>query len=159
MLTKVVSRLLDNLPFNISRDCWYQLYGALPHSQGQVNQKLTTMFADRVRGLNKLWKWPPRSPDLIFQDFFLYGHIQNRIYHRPFDSYDELLARHRRSFAKLNLYEIKKPNLKKFTYLIVVSLRNISMDRLSWRIATFYFRLCLFFFEISFQILTHFYFK
>ena len=36
--------------------------------------------------------WPPRSPDLIPMDFFLWGHIKASIYTLPVDSNGDLTA-------------------------------------------------------------------
>ena len=43
--------------------------------------------------LNREVEWPPRSPDLTPLDFFLWGHLQSKVYVTPPRDLDDLEAR------------------------------------------------------------------
>lgn len=70
----------------LARDYWYQQDGARPHRTVDVLQSLSAMFGGRIIGLDsgKVTDtgidWPPNSPDLNPCDFFLWGHIKDRVY-------------------------------------------------------------------------------
>jgi hypothetical protein len=63
------------------RYCWFQQDGATAHTATATMSELKEFFDDRIvsRGL-----WPPRSPDLTPPDYFLWGHLKNKVYaNRP----------------------------------------------------------------------------
>ena len=47
----------------------------------------------RVIALNHEIEWPPRSPDLTPCDFFLWGHLKDKIYTSPPRDINDLRAR------------------------------------------------------------------
>lgn len=59
------------------RDIIFQQDGARPHTSVQTTAFLKSFFGNRLvsKGL-----WPPRSPDLTPLDFFLWGHLKNKVY-------------------------------------------------------------------------------
>ncbi|PSN31536.1 hypothetical protein C0J52_26409, partial [Blattella germanica] len=61
----------------------FQQDGAPPDYSNSVRTSLNEIFPDSwiVRG--DLTSWPPRSPDLIPLDFFLWGFVKNRVYQTP----------------------------------------------------------------------------
>lgn len=54
--------------------------GAPPHSAAAVTRFLNEMFPDRWIGRFGPIAWPPRSPDLSPNDFFLWGYLKTKIY-------------------------------------------------------------------------------
>ena len=65
---------------------WFMQDGALPHRTNEVFQILDEHFTGRVLGLGYPSKyaggveWPPYSPDLNPCDFFLWGHLKDKVY-------------------------------------------------------------------------------
>jgi hypothetical protein len=63
---------------------WFQQDGTLPHFGLQVRQYLDVIFQDKWIGRRAAIEW---SPDLTPLDFFLWGHLKNRVYvNRPLDT-------------------------------------------------------------------------
>jgi hypothetical protein len=59
---------------NNERDCWFQQDGATCHTTHATMGMLEELFGPRIisKGL-----WPPRSPDLMPLDFYLWGFLKN----------------------------------------------------------------------------------
>jgi len=79
--SEVYKRFIDNLVATLTEDeimrGWLQQDGAPAHTSKSSMQHLQMFFGERIisRGL-----WPARSPDLTPPDFFLWGHLKDRIY-------------------------------------------------------------------------------
>ncbi len=78
------------------RGFWYQQDGATPHRTIEVLQCLHNIFQDRLITLdyekvteNGL-EWPPYSPDLNPCDYFLWGHLKDRVYQGSPQTIDQL---------------------------------------------------------------------
>lgn len=102
ILREIVVPFQEELPLNILRECWYQMDGAPAHSTRDVDRELTQNFEDRWIGRNGPLRWPPRSPDLNPVDFFLWGYIKDQVYSTPVRTREELEARVRTAFRRLN---------------------------------------------------------
>lgn len=59
---------------------WWQQDGATAHTARATMQMLTVMFQDRIISRTADFPWPPRSPDLTAPDFFLWGHLKEKVY-------------------------------------------------------------------------------
>ena len=69
----------------------WQQDGATPHTAIISRQLLRRHFSDqRIIGLHFPQMWPPRSPDINPCDFFLWGHLKDRIFRRQLNNIDEL---------------------------------------------------------------------
>jgi len=68
---------------------WFQQDGATPHTAGDVNQWLNSTFGDRFISYRTANEWPPHSPALNPLDFFLWGHLKERVYTPSPQSTDE----------------------------------------------------------------------
>ncbi|GBO40138.1 hypothetical protein AVEN_216218-1 [Araneus ventricosus] len=71
-----------------STDCIFQQDGAPPHWSTEVrtflNQHLPKLWIGRSGDADDVFcSWPPRSPDLIQCDFFLWGYVKDRVYVPP----------------------------------------------------------------------------
>ena len=72
--------------YRLVQDHWFQQDGARPHRTDNVLQSLASVFGGRIIGLDSEKvtdsgiDWPPNSPDLNPCDFFLWGHIKDRVY-------------------------------------------------------------------------------
>jgi hypothetical protein len=74
----------------------------LPHFGLQVRQYLDVIFQDKWIGRRGAIEWPARSPDLTPLDFFLWGHLKNRVYvNRPRDT-EELKQRITNEIANIS---------------------------------------------------------
>lgn len=62
------------------QDLWYQQDGCPAHNTLVVREYLQTIFRNRIIGTHGDIQWPPRSPDLSPQDFFLWGYMKSTIY-------------------------------------------------------------------------------
>jgi hypothetical protein len=69
---------------SVRRNTWFQHDGAAGHFALQVWEHLTTTY-DCWIGQGEPMAWPPRLPDLTPMDFFIQGHIKDRIYTSPVD--------------------------------------------------------------------------
>jgi hypothetical protein len=58
-------------------NCWFQQYSATAHSAASAMVILYKFFGENVicKGI-----WPPRSPDLTSQDFFLWSYLKYTVY-------------------------------------------------------------------------------
>ena len=69
------------------RERWLHQDGATCHSSNETMHFLREFFGERIisKGL-----WPPRSPDLSFPDFFLWGYLQGKVYKNTPHTLEEL---------------------------------------------------------------------
>jgi hypothetical protein len=71
----------------LAETVWFQQDGAPPHFGLQVRQYQDVIFQDKYIGRRGAIEWPASSPDLTALDFFLWGHLKNRVYvSRPLDT-------------------------------------------------------------------------
>ena len=75
---------------------WYQQDGASSHTARVVLAGLQEKFPGRVISKGGNVPWPPRSPDLSINDFFLWGHVKNVVYSSPVRSIRQLKQRIRK---------------------------------------------------------------
>jgi hypothetical protein len=73
----------------------FQQDGASAHTAKNTAPYLKAYFANRIisksnRYLETEVEWPTRSPDLTIPDFFLWGHLKNRVYATGPQTLDEL---------------------------------------------------------------------
>jgi transposase len=80
--------------------------GAAPHVAGNVKNFLEQKFGANVISRHFPNAWPPRSPDLNPCDFFLWGHLKNRVFLRQPKSIAEL-----KSAIELEVYSIEQQTL------------------------------------------------
>ncbi len=79
--------------------------GARAHMSEQTMEFLLEFFNDRLVSVGL---WPPRSPDLTPLDFFLWGHLKNKIFATPPASIEELKWR-----IALEIQNITQKTLRK----------------------------------------------
>lgn len=72
---------------------FFQQDGAPPHYALQVRRFLDNTFNERWIGRRGPIEWPPRSPDLTPMDFFLWGHLKNRVYVDRPENLQDLMER------------------------------------------------------------------
>ncbi|GBM69886.1 hypothetical protein AVEN_154519-1 [Araneus ventricosus] len=65
------------------RNVWFQHDGAPAHKISSVKQYLVEEFGEQIIGYGGFQEWPPRSPDLIPMDFFLWGCKKQQMYATP----------------------------------------------------------------------------
>ena len=56
---------------------------ASSHTAPIARHRLSELFPQRIVSLHHDVEWPPRSPDLMPLDFFLWGYIKSRVYQPP----------------------------------------------------------------------------
>jgi len=56
---------------------YYQQDGATCHTANTSMREIESFFTDRIISKNL---WPPRSPDLMTADFFLWGLLKGKVY-------------------------------------------------------------------------------
>lgn len=57
---------------------WFQQDNATPHTANATLALLNSLFGPRV--ISRDPRWPPRSPDLSPNDFWLFGHLKDVVY-------------------------------------------------------------------------------
>ena len=71
----------------------YQHDGTPAYKSTQPCTFLAQTFDTRIIGYGGQQEWPPRSPDLTSQDFFLWGFLKSKVYERESTSKSNLLNR------------------------------------------------------------------
>ena len=66
---------------------YFQQDGATCHTSNESLDLIASVFDDRIISRNL---WPPRSPDLTTPDFFLWGHLKDRVYATRPQTLDDL---------------------------------------------------------------------
>ena len=59
---------------------WFQQDGATPHTAKRTLDWLQAHFGHRVISRRCPIEWSPHSPDLTPPDFFLWGHLKDKVY-------------------------------------------------------------------------------
>jgi hypothetical protein len=86
--------MLENYAIpQVSDGYTFQHDGAPPHYWTPVTEFLNQHFAGRWIGLGGPILWPPRSPDLTPLDFFLWGYVEDIVYHTRFNDFPDLRRR------------------------------------------------------------------
>jgi hypothetical protein len=85
MLENFLQPKLDDLFYKYgAENVWFQQDGATAHTSRRSLGILREMFRGYVVSLHGDFGWPPRSPDLIPCDFFLWDYLKFQVYqHRP----------------------------------------------------------------------------
>ena len=65
--------LMDNVPYVVKQNMYYQHDGAAPHRSQVVTEYLNETFPDHWIGNNSSIAWPPTSPDLSALDFSIWA--------------------------------------------------------------------------------------
>jgi len=92
-LENILSSLLEDVPLHLRERMWLQQDGAPPHNAIVVRNYLNNSFPLRWMGTNGPVKWPPRSPNLIPLDFFLWGYLKDCVFTKQSTSLDHLKER------------------------------------------------------------------
>lgn len=71
----------------------FQQDGCPAHYKKKVREFLNKHYPNRWIGRRGFIEWPPRSPDMAPNDFFLWGHLKSIVYRTPPNSIDELRTR------------------------------------------------------------------
>lgn len=71
---------VQNLPNINLNQVWFQQDGCPAHNSLRVRELLDQYFQGRIISTTGDIRWPPRSPDLSVNDFFLWGYIKEIIY-------------------------------------------------------------------------------
>ena len=99
---------------------WWQQDGAPAHTSIQVINYLSRQFPDRLISKRGDVLWPPRSPDLTVLDFFVWGHIKQKIWDVP------------RNQQPANLNQLRAAIIRQFAALprdMIQRLFNAMLDR------------------------------
>lgn len=82
--TQIIPAIQNLFPGEDFQRVWFQQDGAPPHYSLIVREYLHATFPNRLiaRGVvgNISIAWPARSPDLTPLDFFLWGHLKDRVF-------------------------------------------------------------------------------
>ena len=81
---------------------YFQQDGATSHTCSRTIQLLEKMFGNRIISKNGFLPWPPRSPDLNACDFFLWGHLKQKVYSTKVRDLKDLKKRIRAECAAIN---------------------------------------------------------
>jgi hypothetical protein len=79
-------KLLGNVLLAVTARMWYMHDGAPAHFSRAVREVLRNTFHDQWIGREGPTAWPPRSPDLIPLDLYLWGHLNPLVYAPPVDN-------------------------------------------------------------------------
>ena len=81
---------------------WFQQDGATAHTAAHVLSYLTEVFGDHIVSKKAPLVWPPRSPDLTYPDFFLWGWLKSEVYRQPPGSLASLKNRIRAAVQRVS---------------------------------------------------------
>ncbi|GBM14755.1 hypothetical protein AVEN_72022-1 [Araneus ventricosus] len=90
---EVLPELLQDVPIAIRNRMWFQPDGASAHFSTDMRNYQNATFEARWIGRGGPVPWPPRSPDLLNLDYFLWGYLESIVYETPVDSDEDLVAR------------------------------------------------------------------
>jgi len=79
----------------------FQQDGATPHWGSHARRFLNATFRNRWIRRDGPTPWPPRSPDIIPLDFFLWGYVKDNMFSTPVPDITNLKARITDDFAKI----------------------------------------------------------
>ena len=83
--------------------CIFQQDGAPAHYGNFTRWFLSHVFGDRWIGRGApVVEWPPRSPDLTVCDFWLWGHVKNRVYGQPIADMADLKQKIKDAFRSIS---------------------------------------------------------
>lgn len=106
ILNDIVFPTLESVRYN---NYVYQQDGASVHWALSVRDLLTHRLPNRWIGRSGPIEWPPRSPDLSINDFYLWAHMRDVIYRTPrAESLQELAQRIELFLNNIDLETIKK---------------------------------------------------
>lgn len=105
-LTNEVDGYIDQLPHVIRRSVYFQQDGAPPHNAHVVVDHLNQRFGNQWLGTNGPIRWPARSPDLTPIDFFIWGHLKNKVYAIAPTTREDLEARVRRAINEITRQQL-----------------------------------------------------
>ena len=74
-------------------DVYFQQDGATCHTSGETIGLLREKFPDQEISRNVDYNFPPRSCDLTPLDFFLWGHVKDKVYANALQSMQELIEK------------------------------------------------------------------
>ena len=78
--------LLEDIALMIRSQMYFQHDGAPPHYTRNVREYLNESFPNCWLGRGGPIAWPPRSPDLIPLDYYLWGHMKTLVYETKVES-------------------------------------------------------------------------
>ncbi|XP_067005481.2 uncharacterized protein [Anabrus simplex] len=107
-ITEVLPKLLEDLPLGIRSKICFQQDGAPVHRLKAVRKELPSIFPGGWFGKNESVAWPPRSPDLNPVEFFLWNHLKNVVYKKPYKSVDDLLDSIKSSIASVTVDMLRR---------------------------------------------------
>ena len=87
--------------------CIFQQDGALAHYGKMVREYLDSTFPRRLIGRTGQMAWAPRSPDLYPLDFFMWGLLKDRVYHRKPHSSSSLKAFIEEEYSNVDQQSVK----------------------------------------------------
>ena len=74
-----------------------------------LNSKLTNRWIGREATHGEFLEWPPKSPDLSVNDFWLWGDIRHKLYQKPVpNTLNKLTTKLRGLLLEINNETIKK---------------------------------------------------
>jgi len=83
------------------REMWFQQDGATAHTARVSMEVVRRMFPQHVISRFGDVSWPPRSPDLLICNFFLWGYLKSRVYTNRSRTIEELKLSIRQETAAL----------------------------------------------------------
>ena len=92
----------------LRRDYVFQQNGAPPHYSNRIRYHLNRKRPGNWIRRGGPVEWPPQSPDLIPCDFFLRGHIKEKVHNTPVMSFEELKTQIRRECQRISLEILRK---------------------------------------------------
>jgi len=78
--------VLENIPLMLRSQVHFQHDGAPLNDTRHVRGYLNECFPEHWLGRGGPVAWPPRSPDLIPLDYYLWGHMKTLVYETKFES-------------------------------------------------------------------------
>lgn len=97
ILPEIINRRGHNL-----QSTWFQQDGAPAHFGINVRRFLDATFPNRWIGRRGAIEWPARSPDLTPLDYFLWGHLKNKVFTTKPENIDVLKDRIRTECQLIN---------------------------------------------------------
>lgn len=100
--------LLRAIPANEQQNMWFMQDGCPAHFHINVRTTLVAMFGEQWIGRGGPVPWPPRSPDMTVMDYWLWGHLKDRVYRTAPTTREDMKTRIRRECQQLSEEDVKR---------------------------------------------------
>ena len=107
-----------------NHNVWFQQDGATANTARAAMAVVRAMFPDCLISRCGDVPWPPRSPDFLMCDFFLWGYLKSRVYEGKPQTLEELKSAIRKQIGMINQEMLERAEANFWEQLQMCILQN-----------------------------------